>query len=383
MSQLRFRVARAALVTCCSVAGPAFGQTPTSTPPPPARAAEVAANSRSSASGLVDVRNLATSNGPRSVPRFEGTAAPGLKLTLNGAGSTGGRVWYRWIQTQGPQVAITNSEKVEATIIVPDETATLGFVLVVGNSAGVDARALVIEVEDLNRSAEEADLHADAGIDQTVGVGRRVVLDGKASEPRGRVRYRWVQTSGPKTTIQSTAGTTCSFVPEAAGDYQFVLLVLGTTGLVSEPAVVTVHAISSKNGRSGLAALSPDMATDELTRQAVAAIPGGANFAPGLTQALEAVADQIDSFKTYLEAATELTRRFDAVVPRDADRRDQWVNSFFKPWTARVAEAMKPTRIDLTLPEDQTKPLTKPQKARLADQFRLTGAGLRATTQIR
>ena len=239
----QFRVAVVMLTWLGGVSSVGLAQAPAGVTP---RAEEVAANS---ASGRVNIKTLATSIGPRAVPRFDGAAVPGLQLTLDGSGSSGGRVWYRWIQTQGPRVNLQGADQAIATLTVPDEGMSLVFVLVVGNSSGVDARGLTIEVEDPNQSDSLADLRADAGSDQVAVLGRRVILDARASEPRGRIRYRWVQVSGPKIAGLTTAGSSCSFVPETIGDYQLALMVIGGTGLVSDASLVTIHTRGNKTTR--------------------------------------------------------------------------------------------------------------------------------------
>ena len=373
----QFRVAVVMLAWLGGINSVGLAQAPSGLTP---RAEEVAANS---VSGRVNIKTSATSIGPRAVPRFDGAAVPGLRLTLDGSASSGGRVWYRWIQTQGPRVDLQGADQAIATLIVPNEGVSLVFVLVVGNSSGVDARGLTIEVEDPNRSESLADLRAEAGSDQTAVVGRRVILDAKASEPRGRIRYRWVQVSGPKIAGLTTTGSSCSFVPETIGDYHFALMVIGGTGLVSDASLVTIHTRGAGSTGDRQVVSDTDSALDEFSRRAVRSIPGGDQFAPALSEAFELVASQVDSHKTYLAAATELTRQLDAIVPGDAERRSDWVERFFKPWTTRIAEAMRPTGIDLKSTEDQRKSLTKTQRSRLTSELRFTAAGLRAANRLR
>src|SRR4051794_2403880 len=55
--------------------------------------------------GPSPTRTLAPAGALKAVARTEGTPSPGLRVTLDGSGSSGGRLWYRWLQTQGPTVA--------------------------------------------------------------------------------------------------------------------------------------------------------------------------------------------------------------------------------------------------------------------------------------
>ena len=50
---------------------------------------------------------------------------------------------------------------------------------------------------------------------------------------------------------------------------------------------------------------------------------------------------------------------------------------------AKIGGGLKLEGLDITQPEAQRNPLTRPQKARLAEQFRFTAAGLRATKTMR
>lgn len=316
--------------------------------------------------------------------RVEGTASPGLRMTLDGSASSGGRTWYRWVQTQGPKATIDDPNKAEAHFIVPADAAMLGFVLVVGDKTGVDAQAVLIEVEDPETGADDSAIKPDAGDDQTGKVGRRVVLNGTRSEPKGRVRFRWLQAGGPKAALNATDGPTCSFVPTAPGSYQFALVIATGGGLMSEPSLVKVDVTGSGTGSGRAEATeAKSMAIDELARVSLASIEGGPKFADDLSRAFDAVADRMDGFKSYLDAIGETTRRLDAVVPRDKDRRAAWADQLFNPVMAKVAAGMRSEGLDLSLPESQGKPMTRPQKARLAEQFRYTAAGLRASKTLR
>ena len=170
------------------------------------RSSETAGGNLTSSAGIV-----------RAVPKVEGTPSPGLRVTLDGSGSSGGRMWYRWLQSQGPKVAIEGATSPEARFTVPADASMLGFVLVVGNASGVDAKAVTIEVDDPERDGVEQSLKADAGDAQSAKVGRKVVLNGVRSEPRGKIRHRWVQIGGPKVALKSADGPTATFVPASSG----------------------------------------------------------------------------------------------------------------------------------------------------------------------
>ncbi len=378
-----------------SPADPARGQAPAPSPAPapaPAPAPinvgrgpeEVATVGQNARGGRPSPDGLAAPGVLRASARFEGMPSPGLRVTLDGSASSGGRTWYRWLQTQGPKATIDDPTKAEAHFIVPTEAKILGFVLVVGDRTGVDARSVLIEVEDPERESDDAALKADAGDDQAARVGRLVVLNGVRSEPKGRLKFRWIQAGGPKVALKATDGPTCSFVPAAPGLYQFALVVATAGGALSEASTVGVTVTgTARAAASAGAAESQAMAIDELARSSLASIEGGPRYADDLSRVFDTVADRMDTFKTYLDAAGEMTRRLDSVVPRDKDRRAVWVEQLFTPLMAKVAAGMKSEGVDLTQPEAQGKPLTKGQRARLAEQFRYTAAGLRSTRTLR
>ena len=330
-------------------------------------------------SGSIATASTPSAGALRASAQFEGTPSPGLQVTLDGSASSGGRMWYRWLQAQGPRVTIEDSTKPEARFTVPADATQLGFVLVVGNASGVDAKALTIEVEDPERDADGSALKADAGDDQSAKVGRRVVLNGVRSEPKGKIRYRWVQAGGPKVGLKANDGPTASFVPNSPGTYQFALVVATTGGVISEPSTVAVSVGSTARASTE----APSMPIDELARVSLSTIEGGARYADDLSKAFDLVADGIDSQRTFTDAINETTRRLDAVVPRERERRSVWIEQLFSPLMAKVVAVMKADGLDLSQPSAQSKPLTKGQRARLADQFRYTAAGLRASKTMR
>jgi hypothetical protein len=326
----------------------------------------------------ITARTLASSNVVRASARLVGTPSPGLRVTLDASASSGGRMWYRWLQTQGPKVAIDDPTKPETGFTVPAEASSFGFVLVVGNASGVDAKALTFEVEDPERDAAELALKADAGDDQSARVGRKVVLNGVRSEPRGKIRYRWVQAGGPKVALKSGDGPTATFVPAAPGTYQFALVVATTGGVMSEASTVSVNV-----GGTVRVADAPSMAIDELARVSLSSIEGGAKYADDLSKAFDIVADGINTFHSFADAIAEMTKRLDAVVPRDKERRAVWIEQLFSPLMLKLVAGLKADGLDLAQPGAPAKALTPSQRARLAEQFRYAAAGLRASKAMR
>ena len=318
----------------------------------------------------------------RASIRVEGIPSPGLRCKLDGTGSSGGKLWYRWLQTEGPKVALEGPNAPEVQFTVPMDARKLGFVLVVGDATGIDARSIQVEVEDPERDSDEATLKADAGDDQSSKVGRRVVLNGLRSEPRGKIKYRWIQTGGPKVTLKASDAVTCSFTPLAPGTYQFALVVGSNAGMIAEADQVAITVTGSARTSAEPADVS-GMAIDELARTSLAAIDGGPRLSDDLARAFDGVADRINAFKSYQDAIGEMTRRLDAVVPRDKDRRAVWVDRLFAPIMEKLVAGMRLEGLDITKPEGQTKELSKPERSRLAEQLRFAAAGFRASKAVR
>jgi len=92
---------------------------------------------------------------------------------------------------------------------------------------------------------------ANAGIDQTVHVGRTVTLDGTGSaDPDGNtpLTYAWTLLSKPNgsnAALTNALSSMPSFVTDAAGDYIFSLVVTDSLGVPSTPAQVKVSTTNS------------------------------------------------------------------------------------------------------------------------------------------
>jgi hypothetical protein len=343
--------------------------------PPVARAAEP--------SDALPPHELPVLDRPRAVARFEGEAAAGLKIRLSGEGSSGAELRFRWVQTEGPPVALSDPEAETAELTVPEGAKKLGFVLVVSNSTGIDTAKLAIPVGLGVSGTPSAGLEprAAAGDDQIGLVGRQVTLNGVRSEPRGQIGYRWLQVGGPPVRLKLQDGYIFTFVPPAPGVYKFALVVaLGS--VISEPDVVSVS-VGAPGSTSGPEAMieGPEP-IDEAARAALATIPDGLANANPLALAFEAIADRMDLYRSYAEVFSELSRRLEPILPADPARRGLWNDRLFAPMTARLIEALRTEGLDLRTPEGQNVRLTAPQRARLAEIFRAMAGGFRATAPL-
>jgi hypothetical protein len=314
---------------------------------------------------------------PKAVAHWEGIPAPGRRILLQGEGSVAAQ-WVRWVQTQGPAVAIESPTSRSTGVTVPQGASLLGFTFFVANSLGTDATSLVVRVTRPDGVPVEPSLRADAGDDQVGIVGRQITLNGSRSEPRGQVGYRWFQVAGPRVRLDLDDGYIYSFVPQAPGVYQFALVVaLGSE--MSRPHLVTVS-IGNPASPFGLEpARDAPEALHDVARAALATVPGGIDVAQSLAEAFDGIADRMDLYHSYAEAYSELCRRLELVLPPDPVRRAVWDERLFAPLTARLVDGMRAEGLDFRRPDAQSMPLTSGQRAKLAELFRSMSRGFRAT----
>ncbi|MEN6439131.1 MAG: hypothetical protein ABFD97_11175 [Syntrophobacter sp.] len=143
----------------------------------------------------------------------------GKKVTLNGSNSTApkGISAYRWTQTQGPAVPLTNPLSPICTFKPPEVSsgALLIFQLEITDKSGTTARADC----NVNITGTDSAPTADARLSQSVTAYSIVTLKGsRSSDPDdGIASYRWVQTAGPAVNIPDPSAARTSFVAPDAG----------------------------------------------------------------------------------------------------------------------------------------------------------------------
>ena len=173
----------------------------------------------------------------------------GDAVTLSGLASTDpddGIVSFAWQQLTGIPVTLSSPSAVQPAFTAPDvglSGAALTFQLTVTDSGGLRGTDTCI----VNVGWVDLPPTADAGPDQTVGVGVTVTLDGSNSSDQddGIGSYLWAQTSGPAVTLSdpSAAGPTFLAPDVAAGgaSLTFSLTVTDQFGLQnSDTCVVNV-----------------------------------------------------------------------------------------------------------------------------------------------
>jgi len=338
-----------------------------------------------------DVRPVETTGEalPLAVARHEGAAVPGRRVLLKGNQSTGSGLHYRWTQTQGLTVDLDRAGSSEASFIVPEGEAPLGFSLVVGNKLGLSSASLTIPMASTPATGRgtrrDLALRAITDGDRSGRVGRPVMLDGSKSEPKGRVAYRWIQANGPPVTKKLVDGGVYTFFPPQPGTYQFALVVAGSDQ-ISEPSYHTVEIGPAESGPTEslpssavpVSMRTPTPAPDptsEMARRALQAIPDGPDRAEELARVFEDVSTRMDVYESYQDAHSEMARRLDQLIPKEEPSRSEWIARVFNPLTLRMIEAVKVEGLDLARPSAQKSRLKPGARKILADHFHAMADG--------
>jgi hypothetical protein len=129
-----------------------------------------------------------------------------IEVTLNGSNSSDpddGIKSYRWSQTAGPTVILSNEEAIKPTFTAPNVAGSksLIFELTVTDFGGLkDTDTTIVNVTGDNDPPT-----ADAGPDQTMEEDIEVTLNGSnSSDPDDGIKsYRWRSISGPPVTLSN------------------------------------------------------------------------------------------------------------------------------------------------------------------------------------
>jgi hypothetical protein len=143
------------------------------------------------------------------------TVSPGDQVVLDATNSVDpddGIAAYRWAQTSGPAVVLSNASSVKPTFIAPqvgEQGASIRFELTVTDHGGLQATdSCIVTIAGVN-----AQPTADAGPDQQVKEGRQVSLyGGNSSDPDdGIFSYLWKQTHGHPVVLCDVRASNPSF----------------------------------------------------------------------------------------------------------------------------------------------------------------------------
>jgi hypothetical protein len=178
---------------------------------------------------------------PTAVAGPDQTVNEGQTVTLDATGSSDpddGIAAYHWVQVQGPSVTLSDAAAAQPTFTAPavgTQGASLQFELTVTDQGGLqDSDSTIVTVAWTNQPPV-----ADAGPDQQVSSGDKVVLNGAAStDPDdGIATYQWKQTAGPPVDLSDATAVQPTFTaPQTTSgdiDLTFQLTVTDKGGLQS------------------------------------------------------------------------------------------------------------------------------------------------------
>jgi hypothetical protein len=169
-----------------------------------------------------------------------------IEVTLNGSNSSDpddGIKSYRWSQTAGPPVTLSDPQVKKPTLRTPNVigSKSLKFELTVTDFGGLQDTDTTI----VNVTGDNDPPTADAGVDQTVDEEEPIVeLDGAGSiDPDDGIKsYRWSQTAGPPVTLSNPLDVQPTFKPpnvlESGASLTFELIVTDIGGLENVDATI-------------------------------------------------------------------------------------------------------------------------------------------------
>jgi len=316
-------------------------------------------------------------------------AVPGTRVVLNVQDVVAAGVRYRWIQSEGPPVAIEDPARPSIEVIVPGGAQRLGFFLLATSRDRVRVVRVTVPIETaaMTTTAQaqaqpQSAVRADAGDDQVALIGRRVTLNGSGSVPAQGLAYRWLQLGGPPVVAPRQDRAFYSFIPSAAGLYRFALLV-AVGGAISEPDEVVVT-VGGAPAVTEVANHGPATATqtvpDQILGAALPRIASGAIVAPQVADVFESIAGRSDLYTSFAEMQDELRRRLDVVIPAEPIERQAWTQSVFQPLTAYTASQLAVVGLDLQWPQSLSQPLTLAQRQAVHGHFLTLAHAFRAVS---
>ncbi|MBN2448010.1 MAG: hypothetical protein JXO22_14865 [Phycisphaerae bacterium] len=193
----------------------------------------------------VSITINADNDAPAADAGVDQTVDEGDVVTLAGSGTDpeGQGLTYEWVQTDGPTVTLSDAGSANPTFSAPEglSNTDITFELRVsdGNTTSVDTVSITVNADNDAPTAE-------AGTDQVVSEGELVTLSGSGTDPEAQgLTYQWVQTSGPKVTLDDPDAANPSFTaPDelANTDMTFQLRVSDGTNTSIDSVTITVNA---------------------------------------------------------------------------------------------------------------------------------------------
>ena len=167
------------------------------------------------------------------------TVESGRTVTLNGVNSTDkedGIVSYKWVQTSGSSVSVSDPNAAQPTFLTPDvdlQGLSVEFELTVTDANGLtNADSCIVNITSQNEPPI-----ADAGANIVATPGQSIVLDGSGSHDidDGITAYQWTQIEGNAVALSDAQTPSAVFItPEVGQDgesFVFILTVVDQGGL--------------------------------------------------------------------------------------------------------------------------------------------------------
>ncbi len=172
----------------------------------------------------------------------------GESVVLDGSGSAdpdGDELTFEWVQVDGPEVELIDSNTVAPTLTAPDinRDAVARFELTVSDGELTSTDEVEVTILRLNTAPV-----ADAGVDGEVSEGQTLTLDGSGSaDPDGdELTYAWSQLDGPSVALADAATATPTLTAPEVGQNTVVRLQLVVLdgAQTSEPDVVEINILN-------------------------------------------------------------------------------------------------------------------------------------------
>ncbi|MDF3414656.1 hypothetical protein HKX54_09345 [Sulfitobacter sp. M57] len=186
------------------------------------------------------VKKLPVNNAPTADAGEAQKVASSASVTLDGTASAandkGQSLTYKWAQTGGDAVKLSDADKAQAIFAAPtlnagDANTVLTFSLVVhdGVEASVVDRVEITVIAPVKQAPVNVAPTADAGTAQKVNPATTVTLNGAASDANDKgqsLTYKWAQTDGNAVTLSGADTARPSFTAPAlkAGDADAILI---------------------------------------------------------------------------------------------------------------------------------------------------------------
>ncbi len=116
--------------------------------------------------------------------RYNGTPAPGSRITIGFEQADEAGTTYLWKQVEGPNVSIDDPTRSSVRLVVPADAEKLAFAVTVKSLAGDRNLRVVVPIRRTEPPTAQTGPTANAGDDQIGLVGRRITLNGRAATRR-------------------------------------------------------------------------------------------------------------------------------------------------------------------------------------------------------